>query len=371
MVTQSITQNGQGRKPKEKFTGRNLTRFGGTGLIRRFLGQLKVDQYLQEVGTYKRRKVDYSPFEVCFSMLYAMMMGIFRPMHMVELKLDRVFQKLAGLSRFPSQSTICRFLSKITVHRAEQMAEINFRLLQKIRKGFRDLDSITLDLDSHVIPVFGSQQRASRGYNPKKSGRPSYHPLMCFIGETRDYIGGVFRPGNCHSGYKAKEFLATILKRLPGDKVKRLRADSGFFSLEFINWLMKRQIEFYVVVPQHIWVQKLILGINDWRDFDRGLSVGELRLPFPSLKNVRIVVIRQLVRKGEKPRKNLKLFSVQDVLYDYQVIATIAMLQVRTSGGNTISVLVVRTLSRKASMDLVWIKASRDTGQVKSSILNW
>jgi hypothetical protein len=97
---------------------------------------------------------------------------------MMELKADKVFQKLAGLTRFPSQSTISRFLSRITVHKAQHVAEINFRLLRRIRKGFRELKAITLDLDSHVIPVFGRQHRARRGYNPKKRGRSSYHPLM-------------------------------------------------------------------------------------------------------------------------------------------------------------------------------------------------
>ena len=37
---------------------------------------------------------------------------------------------------------------------------------------------------------------AVRSDQPKKRGRPSYHPLMCFIGETRDYLGGVLRAGN-------------------------------------------------------------------------------------------------------------------------------------------------------------------------------
>ena len=137
------------------------------------------------------------------------------------------------------------FPSRITVHKAEHVAEINFRLLNKIRRGFRDMKAITLDLDSHVIPVFGRQHRAKRGYNPKKRGRSSYHPLMCFIGETGDYIGGVFRPGNRTSGYKAQDFLQSIMKKLPENRVKRLRADSGFFKIEFLRWLMMRKIEFY------------------------------------------------------------------------------------------------------------------------------
>jgi hypothetical protein len=66
----------------------------------------------------------------------------------------------------------------------------------------------------------------------------------------------------------------------------------------------------------------MILGLGNWREFDKDFAVGGLRLPTPSLKDVRLVVIREVVRKGEKPCKQLKLLSVQEDLYNYQVIAT-------------------------------------------------
>ncbi len=153
-------------------------------------------------------------------------------------------------------------------------------------------------------------------------GRSNYHPLVCFIGKTRDYIGGVFRPGNRTSGYEAQDFLRSIMKKLPENRVKRLWADSGFFRIEFLHWMMKRKIEFYVVTPQQIWLQRMIPSIGNWREFGEGLAVGELSLPIPSLKDMRLVVIRELARKGERPRKELKLFNVQGDLYNYQIIAT-------------------------------------------------
>jgi len=81
---------------------------------------------------------------------------------------------------------------------------------------------------------------------------------MCFLGETRDYLGGVFRPGNHTSAYKAKDFLKAMLQKLPENKVIRLRAEVAF-SWDLLKWLWRRGIEFYVVVPQQPWVQRLIL----------------------------------------------------------------------------------------------------------------
>ncbi len=47
---------------------------------------------------------------------------------------------------------------------------------------------IIFDLDSTVLPLYGKQEMARVGYNPKKWDRPSYHPLVCFNGITRKEI---------------------------------------------------------------------------------------------------------------------------------------------------------------------------------------
>jgi len=157
----------------ESFTGKNLTRFGGAGLVRQFFDKLGVSDSMAVLGTHKRRKDDYSPADICLCMLYGLMMGVFRPSHMMELAADKVFQKIVRLGCFPSQSTISRFLAKITVHKADHVAGINRMLLDRVREGLRDMMEITLDIDSHVVPVFGNQHRANLGYNPKKRGRKS------------------------------------------------------------------------------------------------------------------------------------------------------------------------------------------------------
>jgi len=305
----------------ESFTGKNLTRFGGAGLVRRFFDKVGILSCMKGLGTQKRRRDDYCPADMCLSLLYGLFLGIFRPSHMMELRADKVFQKITALGSFPSQSTISRFLARITVHKAEQLAAINTEMLSKIRRGFQDRRAVTLDLDSHVIPVFGSQHRAKKGYNPKKRGRRSYHPLLCFIGETRDCIGGLLRSGNC-TNHHVTDFLKEMFSRFPEGTGIKLRADSGFFSWDFLSWLWRRQIEFYIVVPQQPWVQRLILSMDNWTEIAGSRSAGEIHIPLLGGREVRFVVIRKPVKKGESPRKQLKLLNVQEELYDYQVIAT-------------------------------------------------
>jgi hypothetical protein len=76
------------------------------------------------------------------------------------------------------------------------------------------------------------------------------------------------------------------------------------------------------VVPLQPWVQKKIWAIKDWRDIGRGVEVSELEYVLTKEITLRLVVMRKRVKKGSSPKKQLKLLSLAEVLYDYQVIAT-------------------------------------------------
>jgi hypothetical protein len=324
-IPQKYNKNKHGIKGiKEEFTGKNLTRFGGSSLIRRFFERHRVkEQINNRVKVAGRRKSKYSIGKMFVGCLYGMFLGYHRPGQMDVLVADKVFQRVAGLISFPVQSTISRFLRSLKVSVAREIARFNFDLLVKFRVGFKELQSITLDLDSHVSPVYGNQQRAGLGYNPKKKGRKSYHPLLCFIGETRDYIAGLFRSGKHHSSYNAVKFLKGVIEKLPSHiKHIRLRADGGFFSREMLKFLLKKEIEFYIVVPIQPWVQKKIKQMRDWKDIGGGVQTGECEYVFEKDASLRMVIVRQKVKSQNRPRKQLKLLNTGDVKYDYQVIVT-------------------------------------------------
>jgi len=308
------------KEVREEFTGKNLTRFGGTGLIRRYFKRIGISGYLEGVEVKKDR--GYAADQMFLSILYGILLGLNRPYHMMELVTDKVFQKVASLDGFPTQSTISRFFQGMRMAISRQIYHINYSLLMKIRGGFKGFfNGITADLDSHVTPVYGHQQRTKRGYNPKKKGRKSFHPILCFIGETRDFLAGKLRSGDHHTSYNAKGFLCSIIKALPVG-IKRLRADSGFFSIEFIKWLKKKGIEFFIAVPLQQWVQQIILSQGRWESIGRGIWAKEIFLPLGKSGSCRLVVIRKKVGKGEKPKKQLSLIKGDDAIYDYQVIAT-------------------------------------------------
>lgn len=46
-------------------------------------------------------------------------------------------------------------------------------------------DNYTLDFDSTVMVREGNQEGAAKGYNPKRPGRLSHHPLLAFVSDVR------------------------------------------------------------------------------------------------------------------------------------------------------------------------------------------
>lgn len=145
------------------------------------------------------------------------------------------------LERFPSAWALYRFLRAMCVFNIGQMARITTDLLHQVNGAFDGLREVALDLDSTVLTVYGKQGGARVGYNPHKPGKRSYHPLLCFIAETGDYLYGKLRKGDAASATGLIPFFKKCLNRLP-DTVERIRvrADAGFYSGAFFDLLEAR-----------------------------------------------------------------------------------------------------------------------------------
>lgn len=313
---------GTKREIEAQFAGKNLTTVGGIGLFHRFAKKLGVEEALEHRVELSREgaRCKYRTGRVLSSLIYALVLDLNRLSDTLLLRLDNVFQKLVGFTDYPHQSTFSRFLEKFTVPLAKRVGEVNVDLTMKVRNNLEGYQWITLDFDSHVRTVYGNQQRARVGYNPKKRGRKSFHPLFCFIGETRDFLWGRFRPGNRYSGQGAKGFLMECLRMLP-QRIRNIRArgDSSFFDGGFLGELEKGRIEYAIAAKLYASIQYLLGGL-DYRDIGDGIAVGEFRYQGSWKKARRMIVIREALSEGKERKKEARLFELQG--YSYQVIVT-------------------------------------------------
>jgi len=304
-----------------RFAGKNLTPVGGIKLFHKFACKLGVEEVLEQRINLPRKESKYKTGRVLTSLLYALVLDLNRLSDTARLQADRVFHLLVGFDGYPHQSTFSRFLKLFTVPLAQKIGETSVSLLGKARNDFKDYTRLTLDLDSHVETVYGNQQRAKAGYNPRKPGRKSFHPLLCFIGETRDFLWGRFRSGNKYTSQGAIEFLKECLKRLPGEiKEIFLRADSGFFDNKFLTELEKRGVKYAIAAKLYGTIQMMLGGVS-YRDIGGGVEVGEFYYQGHNWKKARrMVVIREEIKEGTAKKKQPKLFELKG--YGYQVIVT-------------------------------------------------
>jgi len=122
---------------EEKFTGKNLTHFGGAGLIAKFFEKIDLYQMLSSLNTIQERKEgSYSPAHIILAVIYGLFLGAGRPYAMASfLAKDKVFKFITGLANFPSQSTLSRFLKWTKKKIAEKLAVINLKMLMEMRDG--------------------------------------------------------------------------------------------------------------------------------------------------------------------------------------------------------------------------------------------
>jgi hypothetical protein len=93
------------------------------------------------------------------------------------------------------------------------------------------------DWDSTVVPRYGKQEDAAIGYNPRKPGRPSHHPLACVIGGTRLCLHMEWRKGNTVSasgwiGAMEKLWRSPVARH----RIRLNRGDIGFGQEPVMAW---------------------------------------------------------------------------------------------------------------------------------------
>ena len=113
------------------------------------------------------------------ALTYPILLGLDRLETASFLRHDGTFQYLTGLPSYPDPQTLRRFLLQAPPEFREHLHRLNDRLLQRFIHQPEHRSRLILDLDSTVVTVFGHQEGAAVGYNPRYRGKRSYDPLLC------------------------------------------------------------------------------------------------------------------------------------------------------------------------------------------------
>ena len=203
------------RKLAITFGNRSLTHYGGVDLLHRFLTRIGFKKAVAMDVRLVQRNNRYSVGELLLAIIYPMILGLERIETTHLLQANGVFQYLSGLPHYPNATTLRRFLLRMAPQALPRLRKLHDRFLAKMSVRPRPPRRLIFDLDSTALVVYGRQEAADLGYNPFKPGRRSYHPLLCFEGQTKDFWHGELRPGHVYTGAGVRPLLAACFAKLP------------------------------------------------------------------------------------------------------------------------------------------------------------
>jgi len=152
------------------------------------------------------------------------------------------------------------FVARRGIFTRREVTEVSERLMRFSLTRMRPiLMGHTLDVDSTILCRYGAQEGSLKGYNPKKPGRPSHHPLVAFLAEGRRLLWATLRSGNSGSANGCVEFLKQALMVLPdGQRIGLVRADAGFFEKRLLEYLESQELPYIIVARLTAVVRKLV-----------------------------------------------------------------------------------------------------------------
>ena len=301
-------------------TKRAVTPFGGVSVFVSFLRKIDlVAQLRQHMPIHWKSRNQIDPTTTFMAFLMIVLVGAKRFAHAALLRGDKARHALLGIERFPIDDTIPNLFRKFTMGNVQRLyaplAEGQMQRLPVRPQGY------TLDLDSTVFERYGQQEGSLKGHNPRKHGRPSHPPLLAMLSEAHFLLHGWLRSGNCGTACGVEEFLKEALA-LWGQrqKIRLLRADSGFFEDQLLSFWEQRRLPYIVVARLTKWVKREAQPIQEWRELDKNFAAGEFRLQLHGWQGERrLVVIREQVRES-RDSVGRKLMDVPG--YPFRIFVT-------------------------------------------------
>jgi hypothetical protein len=310
------------QKVQVKFNSNRLTHFGGVYLFHLFLKQLGWRNLVATTVRYQQRNKQYTISEQIFSLLYPIILGLSRIEISRMLGNNGVFKMLIGLSKFPDPTTLRRFL----VRGSDELLPQFIRLHDRSRKYFIDRivpeKKLLVDMDSTVCTLYGHQEGAMKGYNPRARGRRAYHPLLCFESNSGTSLLGRLRHGNAYTSTGAKEYMEQFFGQFPEAEYSiRFRGDSGFYDKEIIALLRQKNAGFAIVADMTGPLKNRVTGLKYYGATGTDHRYGFAETTYQPMKweqPYRYCIVRKKLASEETDQSTL--FTID--AYSYSAIVT-------------------------------------------------
>lgn len=303
-----------------EYSDKKISPWGGMRMIKECYDRVGLYQKMRSLPFHgPGSAIGYEHYEVIESFMMSVILGAGNMMGASQIGYDDVIKEIFQWKKgMPSQSSLSRFFQKYS----QQDSDSLFSELLTWWFDMLGYKNLTLDIDSTVITRYGSQEGAELGYNPRKKGRKSHHPIMAFAAEPKMVVNGWMRTGDSSSSTEFKEFLENTFTMIPRQRIGLVRGDSGFCSNEILNELEKRGLDYIIAMPMKAGLVSKILGPNRWVESStEGADFCSFEYCSKTWgKPRRVVVVRKNIEKLPKSGGRT-LFAAQDDYLKYRYSA--------------------------------------------------
>jgi len=322
------------RKCKVKISvmQKHLTSYGGLGLFALFFNKIKLIEAITNIFNIIEEKSNRTIpiYNRVIMFFLTVLIGGERFSHMNQLGNYKVIKEVFQINKIcQHSSTLTRLFNKIKTFK--QAVKINKSIRNYLNQliPFKEIKSDWIGFDSTVLPKYGEQEGARKGYNPKKPGRPSYNPIIAFLNYSRYVVNLWNRSGNCKSGNNIINFFNEVYEDLKNKiTINGIIGDSGFYIESFIKHLEKLKIKYVIRAVLYKNLQTKISNIKkkDWIEMLPGIDYNILKFkPDKWTKLRKYIVIRKEKTNNKKGQgKQLKLSFYDETIdkYEYYVFVT-------------------------------------------------
>ena len=269
--------------------------------------------------------------DVLGTAMLSMLAGHKRYAHIAALRCDAVLPELLGMKKIVSEDAIRRAFKAIdeTEGAAWLRGHLAFCVEPLLAEPW------ILDVDTTIKPLYGHQEGAVLGYNPKKPGRPSHCYHTYSMASTRLVLDVDVCAGDEHTSRHGAPSLWALIDRLPRDLWPALlRGDCGFGNEGVMREAEARGLPYLFKLRLTKNVRRMIekLSGREWVDAGQGFWAKEsaVRLKGWSRQRRTIVLRRRLTgavglsHDDESGAPQLSFVEVGEPteVYEYSVLVT-------------------------------------------------
>jgi hypothetical protein len=242
--------------------------------------------------------------DVIGTIVLSVLAGHKRYAHVTTLRADGVLPELLGIDRILSEDAVRRALAAIPEEQGTAWLQQHLDHCTAPLLG----EGWVLDADTTIKPLYGRQEGAVLGYNPKKPGRPSHAYHTFFLSHLRLVLDVDVMPGNEHAANHAAPGLWALLERIGRDGWPRLlRADKGFASEALMSRCEAEGLRHLMRLRLTKNVKRAIERLasrRDWTDAGQGWQGIETRLKLSGWARARRIILLRRPLAGARPQRH-------------------------------------------------------------------